>query len=194
MIVRFLPFTVPLYVASKLREESLFVWILVFSTLITEPSPVAKTALEPLELDVILLPLMLIWLPSIPRITAFWPRKLLLSSLVVLPVLSKTLFSIFTTALFLPMKAFWSDVVLVINSWAIDLFSVIIDVPVKVLGSTSACVSAAKVGMKANVDKAAPNTAGSTQRRNFLYCMLFLCVLCFFFMVVLFIISISKML
>ena len=161
------------------------------------------------------------------------------------------------------MKAFWSDVVLVINLWAIDLFSVIIDVPVKVLGSTSACgampvgtpfcisvggapfwlplggaplgaptggwpagglpcgapfggvlpwadgtvgacsvvvttatlvfacVSAAKVGMKANVDKAAPNTAGSTQRRNFLYCMLFLCVLCLFFMVVLFIISIS---
>ena len=54
--------------------------MLVFSTLIIDPSSVANTALEPMLLDVILLFLMLVWLPSMPSATAFCPRKLLLSS------------------------------------------------------------------------------------------------------------------
>jgi len=43
-----------------------------------------------------------------------------------------------------------------------------------------------------NVDKAAPRTAGNTQRRNFLYDKLFFLVLCCFFIVVLFMINISQ--
>ena len=111
--------------------------MLVFSTLITEPSPVANTALDPMLLEVMLLSLMLVWLPSMPSTTAFCPWKLLLSSLVVLPVLSNTLLLMVIVALFLPMKEFWSLVVLS-NRWCSNvLLSLITDVPVKVLGLAS---------------------------------------------------------
>ena len=89
------------------------------------------------------------------------------------------------------------------------LFSVTTVVPVKVLGLASAFgtgplgaliggfpaggalgMSSAKVGRNANVERAAPNTAGRTQRRNFLYeCLwfrdvVFLCVLLFWVFIV----------
>ena len=54
------------------------------------------------------------------------------------------------------------------------------------------CVSAAKVGSIAKVERAAPNIAGSTQRRNFLYFIVFLCFFCFLLISVFVIIRLSQ--